>query len=71
MDTNERIDAAAQAVVEQRLERAQALAQIATAQALASIAESLARIADILHSGDGASMADNLATIARNTGAIE
>ena len=41
----ELIDAASSAVDEQRLERAQPLAQIATAQALASIAESLARIA--------------------------
>ena len=44
----ELIDAAASAVDEQRLERAQALAQIATAQALAIMAERVGKLASIL-----------------------
>lgn len=45
MDAQERIDAAEAAARRGRLEQAQALAQIAMAQSLADIAESLARIA--------------------------
>ena len=50
--TQELIDAATAAVDEQQLERAQALALIAQAAALDSMAESLARIADVMEAND-------------------
>ena len=50
--TQDLIDAATTAVDEQRLERAQALALIAQAAALDSMAESLARIADVMEAGN-------------------
>jgi hypothetical protein len=65
------IDAAEVAVDEMRLDQAQALAAIATARALADIANALRddegnNAANILHN-----MSYTLATIARNTGAID
>ena len=65
------IDAAEVAVDEMRLDQAQALAAIATARALADIANALRddegnNAAHILHN-----MSYQLAQIARNTGAIE
>ena len=65
------IDAAEVAVDEMRLDQAQALAAIATARALADIANALRddegnNVAHIVHN-----MSFQLATIARNTGAID
>ena len=65
------IEEARDAADEQRYERAQALAAIATARALADIANALRddegnSVAHILHN-----MSYTLATIARNTGAID
>ena len=65
------IETAENAVHEQRFELAQALAAIATARALADIANALRddegnNVAHIVHN-----MSFQLATIARNTGAID
>ena len=65
------IEEARDAADEQRYERAQALAAIATARALADIANALRddegnNVAHIVHN-----MSFQLATIARNTGAID
>ena len=67
----EQLSAAERAVDQQRLELAQALATIAAARALADIANALRdddgnNPAHILHN-----MSYQLATIARNTGAID